>query len=89
MRSIEVRELKEQTNQILQEVCEQRAEFVVLRRGRAVARIVPIDVPSRVVSQAEVEAWLAELDELGARFAQLAPEPTTTEELIKDMRRDL
>lgn len=88
MRSIEVRELKERTNKILREVCEQHAEFLVIRRGRAVARIVPIKAP-QPASREEVEAWLAELDELGARFAQLAPEPTTTEELIKDMRRDL
>lgn len=87
MLSISVTELKERADEIVREVHTRRAEFVVTHRGRAVARLIAADAP--VDRRAEVEAWLAELDELTAEIERLAPEPTTTEEIIREMRRDI
>ncbi len=87
MRSIGVRELKAHASEILREVQEQRAEYLITHRGRAVARLVPAEPPA--ASQAEIEAWLAEWEEIAAEIGRLAPERVTTEEVIRDMRREL
>ncbi len=87
MRSISIHELKARASEILREVEEQRAEYIIMHRGRAVARLVPAAPPA--ASRAEIEAWLAELEEIAAEIGRLAPEPVTTEEVIRDMRREL
>ncbi len=87
MQTVGVRELKARASEILREVEEQRAEYVIRHRGRAVARLVPAAPPA--ASQAEIEAWLAESAEIAAEIGRLAPEPVTTEDVIRDMRREL
>jgi prevent-host-death family protein len=49
MARVGVRELKNQTTEIIRQVRENRAEYVVTYRGRPVAVLLPVD-----------EAWLAQ-----------------------------
>jgi prevent-host-death family protein len=89
MRTIGVRELKEHASEILREVREQRAEYIVTHRGRAIARLTPAEPPPRP-SQAEIEAYLTELDKIGAEIAKQWPEGVTLEDVMRDdLRREL
>ena len=66
---------------------EQRVEYLITHRGRAVARLVPAEPAA--ASQAEIEAWLAGCEEIAAEIGRLAPERVTTDDVIRDIRREL
>jgi prevent-host-death family protein len=87
MRSIGIRELKEHASAIVRAVREQRAEFVVTYRGQPVARLVPIEMPA--ASRADIEAYLAEWDEIAADIEKHWPEGVTAEDVMRDIRREL
>ena len=87
MRSIGIRELKEHASEVVRAVREQRAEFVVTHRGQAVARLVPMERPA--ASRAEIEAYLAEWDEIAAEIKKHWPEGVTAEDVMRDIRREL
>ena len=58
MARVGVRELKNQVTEIIREVRENRAEYIVTYRGRPVALLLPVD-----------EAWLAEETERAVEAA--------------------
>jgi prevent-host-death family protein len=92
MSLIGVRELREQTSEVIRRVREERAEYVVTYQGRPVAVILPLDT-----EQAEVEMVKASKNAvLGdwERYERLAeeirsawPSDLATQDLIDAVRR--
>lgn len=92
MREIGVRELKNQATEILREVREQQAEYIVTYHGKPVARIVPfteertnLHTKRPAPSLAERESMWAEWDALAAEIDEnWQSELGAVEQLSKD-----
>ena len=85
---IGVRELKNRASEIVREVHEQEAEFIVTLRGEPVAVIRPLTEKSRrELLQAEVDEDLAEVDRLAEKIARAWRSPKSVLELIQEQRR--
>lgn len=89
MSAVGIRELKAQTSAIMRRV--EAGEAVdVTHHGRVIARIVPV-----MTRDAEIAETLAVLDDMDALAAEIAAElpagapPVTTDELMRDIRRDV
>jgi prevent-host-death family protein len=89
---IGVRELKEKAAEILRNVREERAEYIVTHQGKPVAMLLPISEDAlekavlEVGRQATAKSW-----EAYARLAEEVraewPAGVTTEEVLKGLRR--
>jgi len=85
---IGVRELKNRASEIVREVHEQEAEFIVTLRGEPVAVIRPLTEKSRrELLQAEVDEDLAEVDRLAEKIARAWRSPKSALELLEEQRR--
>lgn len=85
---IGVRELKNRASEIVREVHEQEAEFIVTLRGEPVAVIRPLTEKSgRELLQAEEEEALAEVDRLAEKIARAWRSPKSALELLEEQRR--
>ncbi len=85
---IGVRELKNRASEIVREVHEQEAEFIVTLRGEPVAVIRPLTEKSRrELLQAEVDEDLAEIDRLAEKIARAWRSPKSALELLEEQRR--
>ena len=90
---IGVRELRQQTTEVLRQVREQKAEYVITYQGRPIAVLLP------VVSE-EVEAAMVQVSKQTAQggwrtYAHLAemlrqawPEEVQTQTLLNDIRQE-
>ena len=95
MTEIGVRELKNQATEILREVREHQAEYIVTYHGKPVAMLVPFTAdwehlrPKRpAMSQAEMEALWAEWDALADEVDEhWQSELGAVEQLSKDRDR--
>ena len=85
MADIGVRELKTHASEILREVKEKRARYIVTHHGRTVAAIIPIDEVQPATAN-EVSAW-DELVNLGQQIGQHWQAQQTSTELLSEMRR--
>jgi prevent-host-death family protein len=95
MTEIGIRELKNQATEILREVREQQAEYIVTHRGKPVALLVPFTAdwehlrPKRpAMSQAELEALWAEWDALADEIDQDWQSDKSAVETLLEMRRE-
>lgn len=87
MLQVGVRELKQRTSAILRQVREKKETITITYRGRAVARLVPVeDMESK---KAEALAVLAEADELARKIGALWPKGVTALEAVQEQRREL
>ncbi len=85
---IGVRELKNKASEIVREVHEQQAEFIVTLRGEPVAVIQPLTEKNRRdLREAEVDEDLAEIDRLAEKIARAWRSPKSAVELIDEQRR--
>lgn len=85
---IGVRELKNRASEIVREVHEQEAEFIVTLRGEPVAVIRPLTEKSgRELLQVEEDEALAEVDRLAEKIARAWRSPKSVLELIEEQRR--
>ncbi len=85
---IGVRELKNRASEIVREVHEQEAEFIVTLRGEPVAVIRPLTEKSgRELLQAEEDEALAEVDRLAEKIARAWRSPKSALELLEEQRR--
>jgi len=85
---IGVRELKNRASEIVREVHEQEAEFIVTLRGEPVAIIRPLTEKSgRELLQAEEDEALAEVDCLAEKIARAWRSPKSALELLEEQRR--
>jgi prevent-host-death family protein len=92
MSLIGVRELREQTSEVIRRVREEQAEYVVTYQGRPVALIMPIDTEraeaeivkaskNAVLGSWERYEWLAE------EIRRAWPSDLSTQDLIDAVRR--
>ena len=85
---IGVRELKNRASEIVREVHEESAEFIVTLRGEPVAVIQPLTEKSRrELLEAEVDEDLAEIDRLAEKIARAWRSPKGALELLEEQRR--
>lgn len=80
-----VRELKARASEVLRDVKERRARYIVSSRGRPIAAIVPLDAPLPA-TEAEPSAW-DELDRVGEEIGERWESPLTSAELLEQTRR--
>ncbi len=83
MRTVGIRELKENTSEILRDV--QEGQIIdITSEGSAVARLIPVQPPA--LSDGEVEAILDDLDSLAAEISARWPESVSAQDAIDDVR---
>lgn len=83
MRTVGVKELKKRATEILREVSEGQ-RVAVTHYGRVLAHLVP---PTRKPTPEEIEAALAEAQEIMAAVQRTHPEAADAVELVREMRR--
>jgi prevent-host-death family protein len=89
MRDVGVRELKTRASEIIREVRESRARYIITYRGRPVGILAPLDAMSgdEVISgEGGSDAW-EELTRLGEEIGKGWRSPLTSTELLSQMRR--
>jgi prevent-host-death family protein len=90
MPDVGVRELKAHASEIIREVREQRARYVITYRGRPVGLLMPLDEAGAGLQpwneEAGDSAWEA-LMHLGEEIGRDWCSPMTSSELLSDMRR--
>ena len=85
---IGVRELKNRASEIVHEVQESGAEYIVTLRGEPVAVLRPFPQESAGdLRQAQREEALQKLDALAEQIARSWRSPKTATELIEEQRR--
>ena len=86
-RQVGVRELKTRAAALVREVGETRQPLVITNRGRAVARLVPLDEDERI--WADSLAVLAEMEALAQEIGKHLPPGSSAVEAVREQRRDL
>ena len=86
MRSIGVRELKQETSKIMKSVRENGETFAVTYRGETIARIVPVKQPQE--PDEEISATFTSLEELIAEIGEINIGSVSAVEMVNDVRRD-
>jgi prevent-host-death family protein len=90
MAQVGVRELKARASEIIRAVRERRARYLITYRGRPVGVLLPLDEASRgevMVGGAQgADAW-EELTRLGEEIGRGWRSPSTSAELLSEMRR--
>lgn len=86
MREVSIRDLKQQASEVLRKIREERETVTVTYRGRAIARIVPMEDTEKRWD----ETWAAwrEMDELAAEIGRQLPPGTLAAEAVEDQRRE-
>ena len=84
MPSIGVRELKAKASEILRNVRERKARYLVTYRGRSIAALIPLD---DVESTEPDEAAWQELIRLGEQIGRSWKAEASSAELLEEMRR--
>jgi prevent-host-death family protein len=87
MQTVGVRELRTHMSRILREVAERGEAVEVTRRGRAVARMIPIAASTSTVPEAD-PVW-SDLDRLAAEIAARWASEVTAVDAVREGRRDL
>lgn len=83
-----VRELKAKAAELLRNVRESGAEYVITHHGKPVARIVPIRSPEPV-DPASLERLFDDLDRLAEELGRAWPAGVGAVETVREVRRDL
>jgi prevent-host-death family protein len=92
MSLIGVRELREQTSEVIRRVREDHAEYVVTYQGRPVAVILPLDVERAEQEMAEagkravLDSW-ERYEHLAEELRQLWPGDLSSQDVIDAIRR--
>jgi len=90
MPDVGVRELKARASEIIRNVRERRARYVITYRGRPVGLLMPLDevrvAPLSPAGEPATTAW-EELTRLGEEIGRGWRSPLTSAELLSEMRR--
>lgn len=88
-KKIGVRELKNNASKIVRAVREERAEYVVTVHGEPVAVLRPLneEVPNATDRQAEIDRFMAELDELSKEVSAKWNSNKTALEALEEDRQ--
>ncbi len=91
MPRVGVEELKDRTTQIMRDVSEHAAEYVVTVDGSPVAVITPYPAARHQPhpTDEEIDAWYKRFDELSARISALWPPGLSAADAVAEQRRDL
>lgn len=85
MRTLGVRELRDNISDILHQV-EQKGEIIeITNHGRAIARLVPVARPQ--LAQSEIDEIIADMDRVAAELGARWPKDVTVLDAIDDVRR--
>jgi prevent-host-death family protein len=87
MRSIGVRELRQNTSRVLRQVREKGEQIEVTYRGRAVARLIPISRPA--VGRRDSAGVWSDLDKLAAEIGARWRGASGAREAVREGRRRL
>jgi len=87
MITVGVRELKQQTSQVLRRVREDGETIDITYRGKIIARLIPVNPPTPPVE--EMAAILADLNQLSAEISAQWPEGVSALDAVNDVRREL
>lgn len=82
--TVGIRELKQQTSELVRQVRESGASIQITYHGKVVALLVPVE--PAVDAAAEAQAWAA-LDELAAQIGSQWPEELTVRQAMEQDRR--
>jgi prevent-host-death family protein len=86
--TIGVRDLKNRASELVREVHEREAEYIVTLRGQPVAVLKPLsDKNEQELKRAEHEEALSKLDELAEQIARAWRSPKSAVKLIEEQRR--
>ena len=92
MAIIGVRELRQQTSEVLRKLREERAEYIITHQGIPVALLLPLD--QATVEQAIVQAGKCSAPQAWRTYEQIAarardawPADTETQALLDEIRR--
>lgn len=87
-KSVGIRELKNQTSQILREVREEQIEYVVTHQGRPVAVLRPfVDEDAHLLREAELQAAMQRMKALAIKVGAAWTSPKSGVELVDEQRR--
>jgi prevent-host-death family protein len=88
---IGVRELRQRATEVLRQVREQGAEYVITHQGRPIALLLPVDAEE--LEQAMLEAARPSVEDVPARYAEIAqqvrqawPSGKATDTLLDEIR---
>ncbi len=85
---IGIRDLKNRASEIVRDVHEQEAQYIVTLRGEPVAVLRPLsDKSERELRQAERIEALAKVDALAEQIAKAWRSPKSAAELVDEQRR--
>ena len=84
MITVGIRELKQQTSELIRRVREEGSEIQVTYHGRVVARLVPVRLPEPLEGD---RAW-ADLDHLAAQVGERWPHGVSAAEAVSEGRRE-
>ena len=87
MPQVGARELKQNANEILRRVREEKESFLVTYRGRVVARLEPVEDQPEVDNRASA-VWTA-MDRLAADIGEEWPREVSAVEAVAEQRREL
>ena len=88
MKTLGVDELTERINEILRIVEEEGETIEVTKRGKVIARLVPVREAQQPVKR-DLQAFLAEMDRLAAKIGANWKGDMDAVEAVRDVRRDL
>jgi prevent-host-death family protein len=85
---IGIRDLKNNTSQIMRAVREEKAEYIVTHHGEPIAILRPLtDEDRKKENRQALEKGFAELDELARKVAENWTSDKTAVELVAEQRR--
>jgi prevent-host-death family protein len=87
MAEVGVRELKQKTSSILRRLREGKETVTITYRGRAIAKLVPVEDDD--LKQAEAWRVWAEMDELTKEISARWPKGVSAVEAVEEGRREL
>lgn len=90
MPQIGIRELKTRTSEIMRQVRDQRARYVITYRGQPVGILLPLDktdLEERLLTEPSLADPWEELIELGQKIGRDWQTTQTGAEILSDMRR--
>ena len=87
MEEVGVRELKQRASEILRGVRETKKAVTITYRGRAVARLVPVEDAQAI--RAKTEAVWADMDELAREISDQWSAAESAVKAVREQRREL
>lgn len=86
MTEVGIRELKQRTSEVVRAVWERRESVAITRRGRIVARLVPVE--DTAATQAAAQGVWADMEGLAQEIGARWPAGVSAAKAVAEQRRD-